>query len=360
MEGSSRKRIKKAVTLADVGREVGVSAMAVSAVINGTKTSSRISDETRHKILEAAARLNYRPNMAARSLVSRRMNTLGVTTVFSGSQMNLYFFEIFDGIMAAANRHGQNITVFTLADWKHMEQISRFCDGRIDGMILVAPVIEHELVSQLPNNVPFVSLHSNEPIPGLVDLESDEKEGAFQMVKHLIGEGHHRILHLAGPFDRTGSSRRLDGYRQALLDSGMPYDEDLVLETDYTMDVARSRLREWMDAHLEQAMPDAVFCVNDLVAVACIETLGDYGYRVPEHISVCGFDDTLVARATHLSSVRQPLKEMGSRAVDILVEQIDAHLRNEDFKGRESRSTIMFPTQPVVRASTRRTGLCEG
>lgn len=359
MEGSSRKRIKKAVTLADVGREVGVSAMAVSAVINGTKTSSRISDETRQKILEAAARLNYRPNMAARSLVSRRMNTLGVTTVFSGNQLNLYFFEVFDGIMAAANRRGQNITVFTLADWKHMEQISRFCDGRIDGMILVAPVIEHELVSQLPTNVPFVSLHSNEPIPGVVDLESDEKEGAYQMVKHLIGQGHHRILHLAGPFDRTGSSRRLDGYRQALFDSGMPYDDDLVIETDYTMDVVRSRLREWMDRHLEQSLPDAVFCVNDLVAVSCIETLGDYGFRVPEHIAVCGFDDTLVARTTHLSSVRQPLKEMGSRAVDILVDQIDAHLRNEDSKPRDSRSTILFPTQPVVRVSTRRTGHAE-
>jgi len=354
MDGSSRKRIKKAVTLADVGRDVGVSAMAVSAVINGTKTSSRISEETRQKILEAAARLNYRPNMAARSLVSRRMNTLGVTTVFGGNQLNLYFLEVFDGIMAAANRHDQNITVFTLADWQHMDRISRFCDGRIDGMILVAPMIERELVGQLPTSVPFVSLHSNEPIPGVIDLESDENEGSYQMVKHLIQEGHRRILVLVGPGNRTGSSRRLAGYRQALLDSGIVYDADLVIETDYTMDTARQRLRDWMDAHRNEVIPDAVFCVNDLVAVACIETLGEYGYRVPDDISVCGFDDTLVARTTHLSSVRQPLGEMGGRAVDILVEQIDAHLAQNDRMERETRSTILFPTQPVVRASTRK------
>ena len=116
--------------------------MAASVVLNAARTSSRIAPGTRARILTAAARLRYRPNAAARALADRRMNTLGVAAVVDGGELNLYFLGLFNGILAAAARHEQNTTVFTLADWERdAARLPGFCDGRIDGLILIGPVL---------------------------------------------------------------------------------------------------------------------------------------------------------------------------------------------------------------------------
>src|SRR5438270_442012 len=123
----------RAATLADVGRAAGVSAMAASTVLNGAQTSSRIAPETRERILEAAARLRYRPNAAARALANRRMDTLGVAAVIDSGELNHYFLEVFNGILEAAARREQNVTVFALHDWgRDPARLHDLCDGRID------------------------------------------------------------------------------------------------------------------------------------------------------------------------------------------------------------------------------------
>ncbi|HOG92511.1 MAG TPA: LacI family DNA-binding transcriptional regulator, partial [Opitutaceae bacterium] len=133
----------RAATLADVGRAAGVSAMAASAVLNQAKTSSRISPDTRARILTAAAKLNYRPNIAARALAARRMNTIGLAAVVDlQGELNHYFMEVLNGVIEAAARHEQNTTVFTLHDWHHgASRVGGLCDGRIDGLILLAPLM---------------------------------------------------------------------------------------------------------------------------------------------------------------------------------------------------------------------------
>ncbi len=170
-----KKKLTRAATLSDVGREAGVSAMAASTVLNGARTSSRISPETRTRILDAAARLSYRPNAAARALVRRRMSTLGVVTVVEDGDLNHYFLEVFNGILAAAARHGQSTTVFTLHDWdRDAARIAGFCDGRIDGLLMIAPLLDAAAVAALPTHTPMVAIHANHPLEGIVDLESDE------------------------------------------------------------------------------------------------------------------------------------------------------------------------------------------
>ena len=135
----------RAATLADVGRAAGTSAMAASAVLNGARTSSRIADETRLRILKAAKKLRYRPNAAARALVNRRMNTIGVAAVIGEGDINSYALEIVTGILEEAARREQNTTMFTLHDWdKDTERLHGWCDGRIDGMILIAPTLTRE------------------------------------------------------------------------------------------------------------------------------------------------------------------------------------------------------------------------
>lgn len=345
------KKPIRAATLADVGRAAGVSAMAASAVLNGARTSSRISPDTRGRILEAAARLHYQPNAAARALIRRRMSTLGVAAVVDRGDLNHYFLEVFNGVLETAARHGQNTTVFTLHDWERdVRRIAGFCDGRIDGLVLVAPLLGPEAASLLPAHTPLVAIHANYDLPGVINLESDEEAGASALVRQLIALGHRRILHLAGPDGLRGSVRRQAGYRQALEEAGIEFDPALVRMAGFDPDKGRAAMAAWLAENARRPLPTAVFCANDAVAFGCMEALSAAGLRVPDDISVAGFDDTLAARACvpQLSTVRQPLRQMGGRAVELL---LDLARAGTSGTGAIDGSPVVFPTHPVLRAS---------
>ncbi len=346
MSDKPKQSPQRAATLADVGKMAGVSAMAASAVLNGSRTSSRISEETRKRILEASKVLNYRPNIAARSLVNRRMNTLGVTVMFHLEELNLYFLEIFNGIMEEAMKCKQNTTVFTIPNWDSFETIADFCDGRIDGMILVGPIFKEDFSDQIPQNTPFVSLHSNHPLKGVPNLESDEEHGAYLATQHLLSRGFRRIMHVCGPANLLGTERRKRGYLNALKDAGIAEKEALLLQADFTMERTLKVFGQWMEGKSKKDLPEAIFAVNDAAALACIEVLVGQGYKVPEDVSVCGFDDSLAARSAHLSSVRQPLREMGNQAVKVLLEMVDG---TKTVDSSQCPEPILFTTELFVR-----------
>ncbi len=352
---NSRKRPNRAPTLADVGREAGVSAMAASAVLNGARTSTRISRETRARIREAALKLGYRPNAAARALAQRRMHTLGVAAIINeGGEFDHYFLGVFNGIISNAAIHNQNTTVFALHDWdRDSHLIPGFCDGRIDGLILIAPVFRTPPEKLAPPHTPFVALHANSALPGVVNIGTDEEEGAFKMVSELVASGHRRILHLTGPRGLIGPEARITGYRRALEAHGLAFDQDLVVDSEFTTPAGRASLASWMSKHIGQPLPDAIFAVNDAVAMGCMEVLAKAGYSIPKDISVTGFDDTLAARMTipQLTTVAQPLRQMGMRAVDELLERIK-HQR--EHIPTEASSQIVLPVEIVHRSSTRR------
>ena len=348
----SPKKIKplRAATLADVGRAAGVSAMAASTVLNGARTSSRISEETRERIVKAAAKLHYRPNAAARALANRRMNTIGVVNVIGPTGVSYYFMEVFNGILEAAARHDQNTTVLTLHDWSNdTVRLHGFCDGRIDGLILMAPILSPEK-TLLPTHTPFVSIHANSPLTNVVNVESDEERGAWEMVRHMVALGHRRIMHISGPARWLGPERRIQGYRRALVSSRITFDPQLLVPGLYTTESGRDGMRAWLKKHAGEPLPHAVFCANDDMAMGCMEALSEVGLRVPEDISVAGFDDTLAARTTvpQLATVRQPLPKMGSEAVDLLLARI---ARQNGSNVTISDKTVVFPTTLIPRTS---------
>lgn len=347
-----RKRSSRAATLADVGRLAGVSAMAASAVLNGARTSSRISAETREKILLAAAELKYRPNVAARALANRRMNTIGVAAVVENSEFNFYFLEAFNGIIEAAARYGQNTTVFTLHDWAHdVSRLSDFCDGRIDGLILIGPVLTPDAAAKLPHHTPFVSLHPNLPIPGVVSVETDEERGAYDMVEYLLSLGHRRILHLSAKRGLLGAERRIQGWRRAMADYGVPEDPNMLVEAHYSVSQGRLAMESWLSRNTGQPLPHSVFCASDAIAIGAMEALAARSIRVPEDVSVAGFDDSLAARLSipQLASVRQPLRLMGNRSVDLLMERISHSLSAGQLSTNET--PVIFGTELVIRSS---------
>ncbi len=324
--------------------------MAASVALNSVLTSSRISDETRKRIVKAAAKLNYRPNGAARALANRCMHTLGVAAVISGGEVNHYFMEVFNGILEAAARHEQNTTVFALHDWsRDTVRLHGFCDGRIDGLILVAPILPPDKKS-LPTHTPFVSIHANCPLPKVVNVESDEERGAWDMVRYLVGKGHRRIMHITGPVRQIGAERRILGYRRALASSRIPFEAQLLVPASFETESGRDVMRTWLKKHAGEPLPHAIFCANDSVAIGCMEALAEVGLRVPDDISVAGFDDTLAARTTvpQLSTVRQPLRAMGVRAVDLLMARVSQ--QNGAVK-MVSDKPVIFPTELIQRAS---------
>jgi LacI family transcriptional regulator len=182
-----------------------------------------------------------------------------------------------------------------------------------------------------------------------VNLETDEETGAYQLVRHLIQCGHRRILHLTGEPGRIGTERRIRAYRRALLDGGVVVDPTLIVDCAFNPTAGRNAMGAWLRDHAGEPLPDAIFGANDGIAVGVLEALTKAGYSVPRDVSVAGFDDTLAARTASpaLTTVRQPLREMGQQAVEALLKQIRG-----DAKGSADVQTpLVLPTELVVRAS---------
>ncbi len=318
-------RRKNATTLQDIADEAGVSAMTVSVVLNGASSSTRVSPATRVRVQAVADSLHYRPNGVARGLSRRRMDTLGVAAVMEGADVNLYFLEILNGILEACAAHGQNTTIFPVSNWLHDEKkLLRFCDGRIDGMLCIGPVLSSAFAETLQNHIPFVTVHSSQTFPQIHNLDVDNEGGAHAIVEYLIAQGHRRILHFAAAPERSGGTQRLLGYRRALEETGIAFDASLVHTGEYSGESGRRHMTALLDEIGSGPLPTALFCASDAIACGCIEVLAERGVRVPEQISVVGFDDSLLARMTipMLTTVRQPLRRMGGRAVEVLLEQI--------------------------------------
>ena len=336
-----------APTLQDIAREVGVATMTVSVVLNGSRSATRVSDSTRVRIQESAARLGYRPNAVARGLSRRCMDTLGVAAVID-DQVNLYFLEILNGVLAGATQSGQNITIFSVTDWLEDEdKLLRFCDGRVDGLLLISPTLIPEFGSALADQAPFVTVQGTSTWPGVANLEVDNEEGASLLVKHMIAQGHERIAHFTGDMKAPGARFRRDGYQRALAEIGLPGDDSRIFSGDFTIDSGRT----CMSALLARPgpKPTAVFCANDAMAYGALETMARHGLRAPDDISIGGFDDLMLAQMTtpHLTTVRQPFREMGRRAVELLLSQLRAPA--EDVP--ELSFTPVFKTELIVRDS---------
>lgn len=341
------RRRDDAPKLVDVARAAGVSEMAASSALNGGRRgSARVSAETRERVLAAAQRLGYRPNATARALANRRTNAVGVVANFLGEEPNLYFLEVFTGVIQGAAAAGQTTSVFTLSDWDTAAaRIPAFCDGRVDGLILLAPRLQDDGSAWLPQHTPMVSVHADRPAAGVVNIESDDEAGAFQLVRHLLAMGHRRILHVAGPPDFTGANRRVAGYLRAHAEAGVPPAPDHEVRAPLSIEGGRAAMEAWLARQRGRPLPEAVFGANDAVAVGCLDILRSRGLRVPDDVSVVGYDHTSMARTLQMATVRQPLHQMGRRAVEVLVERIESMRRGAPYAGAPN---IVLPTEIIA------------
>ncbi len=329
-------------TLDDVAALAGVGRGTVSRAING---APNISEHAYAQVMAAVEKLGYVPNKAARSLVTRRADT--VTLVISESEERFFsepfFAGVVRGISAALVDTSRPLLLAMAQTAEQHESLEHYLlSQHVDGVMLLslhgdAPLLGRLEQRGLPTVLGGRPPH-NEPI-SFVDV--DNVRGGCEATEHLLRTGRRRVAIIQGPGDMAVSDDRLVGYRRALARHGMPLDDTLVAAGDFTEPGGRLA----MAALLERAPEvDGVFASSDLMAAGALRALGQAGRRVPDDVAVVGFDDAPVALHTdpQLTTVHQPVEEMGRAMVELLLARIE---------GRQAGAHVVLAPHLVVRAS---------
>jgi LacI family transcriptional regulator len=326
-------------TIKDVAREANVSVATVSRVFN---SSGPVSDATRDRIRDVAARLCYSPHGGARSLITNRTSTLGVLLPDLYGE---FFSEVIRGMDQTAQRNGYHLLVSSSHDEKaEIEAALRAMRGRVDGLIAMSPHLDApSLVANVPATLPVVLLNCEVRGDGYDALTIENRSGAYQMIRHLVALGHRSIAIIRGSDGNYDAEERLLGYRDALRESGIAPRAELEVAGDFT-ETAGFRGVAQLLALADR--PTAVFAANDAMAIGALSALRDAEVLVPDDVAVVGFDDIPLARYMNppLSSVHVAIAELGTRAVETLLHAIDR--KNEHTRRHQRLETTL-----VIRRS---------
>ncbi|WP_407351334.1 LacI family DNA-binding transcriptional regulator [Luteimonas sp. R10] len=325
------------VTIKDVAREANVSVATVSRALNG---HDNVAEEVRQRVLGVADRLRYSPHHAARSLSSRRTQTIGVVLPDLYGE---FFSELMRGIDLVARERGLHLLVSSYhGDPAAQGAALRAMRGRVDGLLVMSPFVGERgfLERSLAPALPAVLINSGDADDHPV-IRVDSYGGARAMVRHLAEAGHRDIAFIAGPDGNFDARERLRGYRDALAEM-LPGAEPRVLPGDFDEASGHRAGRELLAA---DARPDAVFAANDMMALGCLFAFSQAGVRVPDDIALAGFDDIPLARYVHpsLTTMRVDIAELGGAALRALL---------QEHQG--GRVTALVP-ELVVRESSRAT-----
>ncbi len=333
------------VRLEDVARAASVSPKTVSRVLND---EANVSDATRKRVLAAMEAMDYRPHPSARSLAGSRSFLVAMLYDNNDNPASTYLAEIQDGVLEACDEHRYSMMVRPLR-MRGDDFIRRLdtliSDHHPDGVVLTPPITDYApLLKRLrERNVPYASVSPMQR-NGVIGVTMDEQGAARAIVEHLLALGHRRIAHVIGIADHGASRWRLAGYREAMAAAGLPEDPALVVQGAFTFGSGVAAARELFA--LEQR-PTAVFAANDDMATGVMWAAGEYGLKVPHDLSVCGFDDTPLARQLWpaLTTIQQPSREMGKIAATQLLNLL---------RGRGPGQLVQVPFSLQIRDSTAR------
>lgn len=332
-------------TIKDIALETGFSVTTISLVLNGK--AHKISEGTKKRILETAEKLHYRPNQLAVSLVKKRSRTIGLIVPDIG---NVYFADMARGVEDACREHGMTL-ILCNSNERHerdIEYINMLADKGADGVLYIMAKDSTEktgwesfdLLEEM--RLPFVLLDRMVSIGDYCGVSTDHMAGGYMAARHLIEMGHQRIACVTGPDGiLSGSRMRYEGFVKALDEAGIMVDPKLVFEGSYTVEGGEAAID-----HLIGSDFTAVFACNDASAYGVCKRLKSYGKRVPEDVSVVGYDDVAYADmlGVPLTTVRQEVRALGREAVS----QLTAVIKEK----KQMKQSIVFKPALVVREST--------
>lgn len=333
------------VSIADVAKLARVSKMSVSRVLNG---QAGVSEATRERILQAVRQLGYVPNAGFRTRVSAKLIALlipDITTTYMG--------EILRGASGAAERLGYGLMLYTQGSHMsslHAQRTSYYLSllnsSIVDGVLMVVPLDYEVIVGDLKaRQLPYVIIDHHSDTDNEPSVTATNRKGVLDAMRHLLALGHQRIGFITGRMDVACSHDRLQGYKDGLAEIGLEYDPALVLEGDFNQPSGFQHGRTLMQL---ETPPTAIVASNDVMAFGVMDAAKAAGFTIGKDLSIIGFDDVHMASQTYprLTTVRQPMAEMGETALELLITLLEG--RTALTMRRE------LPTELIIRESTGR------
>lgn len=329
------------VTIKDIARLANVSHTTVSRALND---SPLINIETKEKIKEIAKELNYIPNYNAKSLVLDKSYNIGLffSTINEGTSPN-FFYETVRGVNGVI-RDKYNLIVRGIDDYKNYNNIN---NKNFDGLIIMSQSIHDNvfIYDVLNKGIPLVLLNRELEDVHITNILSDDKMGAYKAVEYLINQGHREIAIIEGKEGFKSSTERKQGFIEAIIDNNIPINKDYIMKGNYDLESGYKAMKTLLS---KSRIPTAVFCSNDDMAVGAMKAIVESGLRVPEDISILGFDDNLFSAflTPTLTTVKRPIEKISTEGAKILLEIIE----NKCIK----KETVYINTTFVERQSVSR------
>jgi len=327
------------ISIKDIARVAKVSHSTVSRALHN---SPLVNTETAVRIQQIAREKGYRPSAVARSLVTRRTKTIGVVVTRIADP---FIAEVVGGIEEVANDHGYSVFLANsnANPDREVKVVHSFHERRVDGILVTASRVGALYMPLLDEmRVPTVLINNQHPGEFVHSVMIDNPAASRQATEHLIGLGHRRIAYIGDQFGFQSDTERFSGYRRALEVADIPFLPDLIAHGDGKAEGGMLAMEKLL------ALPDpptAVFCYNDMSALGALRAIHAQKLRVPEDVSVVGFDDLFIASYTSpsLTTISQPMRQMGRMAMDILIKL---------FSGLNSKTNIKVQGQLIEREST--------
>lgn len=330
------------ITIKDIAKKAGVSITTVSKVINNKDES--ISDETRNRVKDIIKELNYQPNALARGLITKKTKTIALVLP---DITNPFFPDVARGVEDYSNKHGYNVFLCNTDDnyKKENDYINLLKEKRVDGIIFSSANSGSDKTKFIHKiDIPLVAIDRAYNENECFGIFTDNLTGGYIAAKHLIDLNHKKIACITGPKEIRNSIERVNGYKKAIIEAGIELDESLIAYSDFKIDGGYKAGIELM----KNKDITAIFACNDLMACGVYEAAYDMGLRIPDDISVVGFDDVQIIKALNpkLTTIKQPIYKIGQEAAKMLIKLIENKKINENI--------INLDVELVTRGSTRK------
>ena len=334
------------VTIRDIAKKCNCSITAVSLVLNNRP--NRISEPVKQRIREAAKEFNYHPNQIALSLVTRKTNVIGLILP---DISNAFFSEFVKEVESECSKHGYTLILASTNESaaSELEVVRTFISRALAGIILIRSSIGLEEFQDLiftaisTCDTPFICVDRSFKSGNIKNIIIDQKQGGYLATKHLISCGYKNIGMITGPLKLATAMMRLDGYKQALEEAHIPFNESFIYEGDFSNESGELGTAKLMEANV-----DAIFASNDMMAFGVYKAIHQMGLSIPDRLGVIGFDDIQFASivSPSLTTIHQPMQEIANEAVNSLLDMI---------KGSSSLGhTKMFEPSLIIRGSTKK------
>ena len=331
---------KRAVTIQDVAKRAGVSVSTVSRVLN---RKLDVASDTQEHILAVINKLGYTSNLAARSMRSHRKNLIGLVVPDIGLP---YSIEVMKGINRAIAESQFDLLVYTTGDVKkngsilhEQHYVSLLNNSITDGVIIVASA-----AADFVTDAPIVSVDPHVVNPSYPSVQGTNYQGAVELMEYLLGLGHRRIGFISGRTELASAQRRLQGYQDALASAGIEIDDDLIVPGDFVQNTACKSTHQLFSL---KNPPTAIFAANDQSAMGVFQAANELGLRIPDDLSVAGFDNISEAKYMGLTTIDQCLEEMGYIAIQMLIKLINRESLGEDVHKMQTKLIVRTSCQKL-------------